>query len=230
MGLKTKTTDKGQRAVECYFNNPSKENLQDAVVHYDRLVYSFAHGFRGQAEFEDLVAEGNFGLVVALQRWEPPTRFSTFAVPYVVGYMRHYLGRRHAHVRKPAWLYTFEAKERRAIEKLEQESGEAHADDIAKLIGMPVGTYLKHKAVNPPVQIVTLNQPKLHADAVQPMVPRGLHADIFGKQFDVEESDMRHQFLEKFGEFRGKSVLTIAHKLKCPMMTAREIYELLADD
>jgi RNA polymerase sigma factor (sigma-70 family) len=51
-----------------------------------RLVISQAKRYRGQGlSFEDLVQEGNIGLIEAVERYDPcrGTRFSTYAVPWI---------------------------------------------------------------------------------------------------------------------------------------------------
>jgi RNA polymerase sigma factor (sigma-70 family) len=66
-----------------------------------KLVYYFAKRFapRGILSFADLVQEGGLGLLYAIERFEPQRglKFSTFAAPYISGYMMTALTRETRH-------------------------------------------------------------------------------------------------------------------------------------
>jgi len=70
-----------------------------------RLVISQAKQYRGQGlSFEDLVQEGNIGLIEAVERYDPQrgTRFSTYAVPWIRQKMRRAIKNHGRTVRLPS--------------------------------------------------------------------------------------------------------------------------------
>ncbi len=59
-----------------------------------RLVYSIAHKMSGRGtELEDLIQIGSIGLMKAIQKFNPEfqVKFSTYAVPLILGEMKRYL-------------------------------------------------------------------------------------------------------------------------------------------
>ena len=59
------------------------ETQNQIILHNQRLVFSVAKRFRGRGlEFEDLIQEGNLGLIAAIDKFDPERnlRFSTYAV------------------------------------------------------------------------------------------------------------------------------------------------------
>lgn len=76
--------------------SPQSVKLRNQIVAANRgLVREEAHRWRGQCSepFEDLVQEGYFGLIKAVERFDPSTgnAFSSFAMPYIRGAIQHYL-------------------------------------------------------------------------------------------------------------------------------------------
>lgn len=63
-----------------------KRAYNDLLVHNLKYVVSVAKNFRGMGvDFEDLISEGNFGLMKAIEKYEPDTnyRFTTYAVWWI---------------------------------------------------------------------------------------------------------------------------------------------------
>ena len=91
----------------------SREALLSA---YAPLVKSVAARFLGSGEtFEDLVQEGNLGLLSAIDLFNPDhnIQFSTYAHHLIAGQIRHYLRDRGTLIRQPAWIQ----EERTRVEK-----------------------------------------------------------------------------------------------------------------
>lgn len=65
------------------------------------LVRALARRFAGRAEMDDLVQVGTIGLIVAIDRFDVArgTSLASYAIPTILGEMRHYL-RRHE---RPGW-------------------------------------------------------------------------------------------------------------------------------
>lgn len=117
---------------------------QKMIEHNLRLVVSIARGYLNRGvSFPDLVAEGNVGLIHALDRFEPERglRFSTYATWWI----RKAIGRAVASQGRAVRLPTHVMRELGQVYRARQhlESGwravglsrSASADDIAQLLG-----------------------------------------------------------------------------------------------
>ena len=101
-----------------------------------RLVVSIARGYaRRGLDLEDLVAEGNLGLMRAVGRFDPAmnTRFSTYASYWVRQSIRKALVNTAKAIRIPAYMAGLLAKWRRAAAQLRQELKRPPAEEEVAL-------------------------------------------------------------------------------------------------
>lgn len=76
-----------------YARTRSPRTREQIIHQFERLAYSVANRFaRRGAEIEDLVQVARLGLIKAVDRFDPSThnRFSTFAIPTILGELRRY--------------------------------------------------------------------------------------------------------------------------------------------
>ena len=103
-----------------------------------RLVLSVIQRFTGRGESaDDLFQVGCIGLIKAIDNFDvsQPVRFSTYAVPMIMGELRRYL-RDNSPIRVSRSVRDLAYKAMQAREKL-QKNGEPKIEDIAKEIGVP---------------------------------------------------------------------------------------------
>lgn len=105
-----------------------------------RLVLSVIQRFTGRGESaDDLFQVGCIGLIKAIDNFDitQPVRFSTYAVPMIMGELRRYL-RDNTPVRVSRSLRDLAYRAMQAKEKLTAEKGcEPRIEDIAKELGVP---------------------------------------------------------------------------------------------
>jgi RNA polymerase primary sigma factor len=105
-----------------------------------RLVVKIAHDFEHRGlSLEDLVQEGNLGLIRAVRDFDPTrgTRFSTYASNWIKQAIRHALINTTPLVRIPSHMVGLLNKWRRAERKLAKELGRAASDvEIARELGI----------------------------------------------------------------------------------------------
>ena len=100
-----------------------------------RLVVRIARDYVGRGlSIEDLIGEGNLGLIRATEEFDPSfgTRFSTYASYWIKQAIRHALTNTTATIRLPAHMVTLLSKWRKAERALNRELGQpATFDQIA---------------------------------------------------------------------------------------------------
>ncbi len=105
-----------------------------------RLVVRVARDYVGRGlSIEDLIGEGNLGLIRATEEFDPAfgTRFSTYASYWIKQAIRHALTNTTATIRLPAHMVTLLSKWRKAERTLSRELGQAPTfDQVAVLLGL----------------------------------------------------------------------------------------------
>ena len=105
-----------------------------------RLVVSVARGYRGQGlALEDLIEEGNLGLLRAVEAYEGDrgVRFSTYATYWIKQSIRAALIRHGKTIRVPAYMIVLLAKWRRAATLLGDELGRPPLpDEVGAALGL----------------------------------------------------------------------------------------------
>jgi RNA polymerase primary sigma factor len=106
-----------------------------------RLVVAVARRCRGRGvPLEDLVAEGNLGLIRAVEAFDPSlgTRFSTYASYWIKQSIERLVINTAKAIRLPAYVEGLLAKWRRAAAALAGEQGRPPADaEVALRLGLP---------------------------------------------------------------------------------------------
>src|SRR6266481_3607696 len=103
-----------------------------------RLVVNIARSYTGKGlGLQDLVAEGNLGLLRAVEAFDPSmnTRFSTYASYWIKQSIKRTLINTAKTIRIPAYMVELLAKWRRAAAKLQEELGRAASqEEIARVL------------------------------------------------------------------------------------------------
>lgn len=105
-----------------------------------RLVVKIARDYRGRGlTLEDLVGEGNLGLIRAVEDYDPKfgTRFSTYASHWINQAILHALTNTTSTIRIPAHMVGLLTKWKRMERALSKEQGQAPTDEqIASALGI----------------------------------------------------------------------------------------------
>ncbi|MFM7322513.1 MAG: sigma-70 family RNA polymerase sigma factor, partial [Armatimonadota bacterium] len=104
------------------------------------LVESCARRFQASGEpVEDLVQEGFLGLLSALEHWDPArgVKFSTYAVHFIGGSIRHFLRDRCRPIREPARVHAMARRVEEVTVELTQSLDRApRADEVAAVLAV----------------------------------------------------------------------------------------------
>jgi RNA polymerase primary sigma factor len=106
-----------------------------------RLVVNIARSYQGKGlALQDLIAEGNLGLLRAVEGYDPSmnTRFSTYASFWIKQSMKRAVVNTAKTVRLPAYMVQLLTEWRRAAARLHEELGRpATEDEIAMRLKLP---------------------------------------------------------------------------------------------
>jgi RNA polymerase sigma-B factor len=117
-----------ERRLLEYIENPSPRLLTELVERYQPLARSLAMRYRGVSEpMEDLMQVAELGLVAAIKGFDPSRGkpFTAYAVPTILGEIKHHFRDRVWNLRLPRSLQEATATVDRATERLTGELGRA---------------------------------------------------------------------------------------------------------
>lgn len=117
-----------ERKLFQYVENPTPALLSELVERYQPLARSLAMRYRGVSEpMEDLVQVAELGLVAAIKGFDPARGkpFTAYAVPTILGEIKHHFRDRVWNLRLPRSLQESTATVDRATERLTGELGRA---------------------------------------------------------------------------------------------------------
>jgi RNA polymerase primary sigma factor len=180
---------RGQQARECMIRG----NL--------RLVVSQAKQYAGRGlSFEDLVQEGNIGLIAAVERYDPTrgNRFSTYAVWWIQQRMGRAIANKVRLVRLPVYVNDDLRRLHRARNDLAAALGRRPTpEEVAKEMGMPLKKV--RRLAQWENRVLSLNAPvgdEGDSELADLVPDRETPA--------MEETVARHQLRERMQDMMGK--------------------------
>lgn len=135
---------------EDYYNGD--QGAKEKIIHHNlRFVVSVANQYRNKGlPLEDLVQEGNVGLMVAIDRYDPSLgfAFSTYAYQWIRQAIGRALDEKSRLIRIPGTRLIEFGRVLRNVEKFREEKGiEPTKDELKELIGIPFEVYQDLKLV-----------------------------------------------------------------------------------
>ena len=110
------------------------------ILQFERLAYSIANRFASRGvDHEDLCQVARMGLVKAVDRFDPDTRyrFTTFATPTILGEIKRYFRDHSRPVHVPRAIQELAPQVERASQELSRRSGRvATTEEIAAELGV----------------------------------------------------------------------------------------------
>src|SRR4029434_9072429 len=114
-----------------------------------RLVVNIARGYSGKGlGLQDLIEEGNLGLLRAVEGFDPAmgTRVSTYPSYWIKQSIKRALINTGKTIRIPAYMVELLSKWRRATARLTEELGRTPTpEEVARVLGLAKKTLASHK-------------------------------------------------------------------------------------
>ena len=133
-----------------------------------RLVLKIANDFMGRGlSWDDLVSEGNRGLVTAARRFDPSrgARFSTYSSWWIKQAIRQAIAEQAATVRVPIGTQVNLRRIRRAVQELTEKLGREPDDlEVARAARVPLATVIRLRRSNQ-LEVHSLNAPVNDAES-----------------------------------------------------------------
>lgn len=176
-----------------------------------RLVVALARGYLGRGlSLEDLVAEGNLGLMQAVAKFDPVhgTRFSTYAACWIKQAICHALTNTAATIRLPAYMVHLLRQWRRAERRLARDLGSAPGPErVAAELGL---TALQRELVARALCTRHLRGQRGCPDE-DPWSAEEVPAGVEAPEARVEAEDLRRDLRRRLGRLddRERAVLTL---------------------
>lgn len=128
-----------ERGLATRISSGDKEASRMMIEANLRLVVAIAKGYKGRGlAFLDLIAEGNFGLMHAVEKYNPSkgNRFSTYATPWIHQAIQRSIANYSRTIRLPVLVFEEITHLNKARLKLEQElQGEPSYNQLGKELG-----------------------------------------------------------------------------------------------
>jgi RNA polymerase primary sigma factor len=192
-----------------------------------RLVVNIARGYTGKGlPLEDLVSEGNMGLLRAVEGFEPSmnTRFSTYASYWIKQSIKRAIVNTAKTIRIPAYMAELLTKWRRATSQLTDELGRPPTqDEIAKFLGL---SKKKLAIIKKAIRVANAGSQTEQADAGWSIEEMLMDSRSDTPESELGKSDDLKQVMHLLGKMdpREATVLRLRFGLNDePPMTLKEI-------
>ncbi len=121
------TREEEQEIFRKYRENPTRELRNEIIAHNIKLVVSFAGKYSvvsADIKMDDLVQEGVFGLITAIEKFDPDTdnKFSTYASWWVTQAMLRYIENHDGPIRIPVHARALYVKYKRYLRERDVDS------------------------------------------------------------------------------------------------------------
>lgn len=122
-----------------YAQTRDSRSRETLILHHQKLVRFVAARFLDSGEsMEDLIQVGTVGLILAIDRFDPAqeVKFSTYAMPTIVGEIKRHFRDKTWHIKVPRWLQELSLSARRAQQALTMRLGRPPlVTEIAEVLG-----------------------------------------------------------------------------------------------
>jgi RNA polymerase sigma-B factor len=185
----------------------------EAINAHSKLVHKIAHRMLKLCNepYEDICQVGFLGLVKAIDRFDESlgNAFSSFAVPYIEGEIRHYLRDQAPSVKAPRSALEKHSHIRRLRKHFTNLNRQINESEIAQKIGLSEKQWQFLEQVNCGALSVSLDELPYEPKAEEEQEEN--HSAVYQA---LSSLSSRHRYVISQRFFLGQSIAEIAKKLK----------------
>lgn len=162
---KVLTKEEEKKLFDTMHNGASENERKQArhkIINCNlRLVVSIAKNYTSNLDFMDIVQEGNFGLMKAVDLFDATKdfKFSTYATFWIKQAIGNAINNKNDIIRKPVYLKTKIATMKKTMRDLEQQGISTTAENIAKAMKESVSEIEKLQSAIHNTKVVSLDTP-----------------------------------------------------------------------
>lgn len=218
-----------QALLIAYYNNPSLALKNDILDAHQGIVNHLARKMAfDRTHLEDITQIANIGLLKAIERFDPnqSNNFIGFAIPTIVGEIKHYLRDSMAMIRIPRTVQENDLRIRRFVKEHTQNTGKSPTPRaIAEALDLPVESVLECSEINSFARVSSLDK-SLHDDTGPSLLetvacerfPNGKTEDYSDIQAALDTLDDRTKAIVKHRFYDGWTQQEIAESLGLSQM------------
>lgn len=218
------------QVAEHYAQTKDQDAREEVLRRYEDLVFSCVKQYRSRFDFEDLLQEGRIAMLQALEAYDPTKyEFSTFAVHYISGKVRHYIRDKGHLVRIPAWVQDHYRRELLSRAAFEAAAGrEPSVEELAPLMGLSMEKLKQIHTYSPRIismwslNMFTTGVKDAKGDLRTLEHPVNMRANIHGEVSGEQDYD-----LDEALSVAALSVDELIYEHRMSMVEARQLKEFV---
>ncbi|MAU93075.1 MAG: hypothetical protein CMJ93_02545 [Planctomycetes bacterium] len=218
-----------QALLIAYYKNPSLALKNDILDAHQGIVNHLARKMAfDRTHLEDITQIANIGLLKAIERFDPnqSNNFVGFAIPTIVGEIKHYLRDSMAMIRIPRTVQENDLRIRRFVKEHTQNTGKSPTPRaIAEALELSVESVLECSEINSFTRVSSLDKslhdetgPSLLETVACERFPNGKAEDYSDIQAALETLDDRTKTIVKHRFYDGWTQQEIAESLGLSQM------------
>lgn len=215
--------------VAVYYTKTHEMGAKEEVMRrYENLVQDIVRQYRYRPDYEDLEQEGRCAMIQALENYQPGKfEFSTIAVHYISGKVRHFIRDKGSLVRVPAWVQDHYRREMQVSAEFTSVHGRPPSDkELADRMGLSLAKLQQIHANNPQqikhtdLSVYTTGRENEKGKNAVAMVPEAMMANIFGDSETLGDGLFDH---DELLSIQNATVHELMHDHHLTMLDARKL-------
>ena len=207
------SNEEEQELTKAYFENKDPEAREQLIIHNQRLVAYIASNYkRSNVEYDDLVQEGNIGLMRAIETFDyrKGNKFSTYATWWIWQAMSRSAQNDRGTIRIPVHMYEeINTMQKKSAEFEQQNGREPSTEELCEILNTTANKVFNLKQAQLMTSITSLSTPvgDDNGGELQDFIPNNKTVvDIF------DEEEKRNALTEALNKLTEREKIVIVER------------------